>query len=274
MLQFAALIPFFPLAGFIILGLLNKRLPKTLAAVIACGMLLISFGLALMVFMNISGQSQEIQLAPWINVGSFSASFTFLLDPLSSIFLMIITGVGFLIHVYSIGYMHDDEKHNIFFAYLNLFIFFMLVLVMASSYLLMFVGWEGVGLCSYLLIGFWFKNKAYNDAAKKAFIMNRIGDLGFLLGIILLFITFGSSDYHTVFSKATGFTSGNTMLTAITLLLFVGAMGKSAQIPLYTWLPDAMAGPTPVSALIHAATMVTAGIYMVARSGILYALSP
>ncbi len=145
---------------------------------------------------------------------------------------------------------------------------------MGSSYLLMFVGWEGVGLCSYLLIGFWFKNKSYNDAAKKAFIMNRIGDLGFLLGIILLFITFGSSDYHTVFQKAQGFTSGDCMITAITLLLFVGAIGKSAQIPLYTWLPDAMAGPTPVSALIHAATMVTAGIYMVARSGILYALSP
>jgi len=273
-MQFAALIPFFPLAGFIILGLFNTHLSKNLAAVIACGMLLISFGLALGVFMNVSGQSTEVQIAPWINVGSFSASFTFLLDPLSSIFLMIITGVGFLIHVYSIGYMHDDEKHNIFFAYLNLFIFFMLVLVLASSYLLMFVGWEGVGLCSYLLIGFWFKNKAYNDAAKKAFIMNRIGDLGFLLGIILLFITFGSSDYHTIFTKATGFMSGDGTITAITLLLFVGAMGKSAQIPLYTWLPDAMAGPTPVSALIHAATMVTAGIYMVARSGILYALSP
>jgi NADH-quinone oxidoreductase subunit L len=274
MMQFAALIPFFPLAGFIILGLMNKRLSKNLAAVLACGTLLISFALALVVFINISGQSTEIQLAPWINVGSFSASFTFLLDPLSSVFLLIITGVGFLIHVYSIGYMHDDEKHNIFFAYLNLFIFFMLVLVLASSYLLMFVGWEGVGLCSYLLIGFWFKNKAYNDAAKKAFIMNRIGDLGFLLGIILLFITFGSSDYHTIFTKANGFMSGDPMITTITLLLFVGAIGKSAQIPLYTWLPDAMAGPTPVSALIHAATMVTAGIYMVARSGILYALSP
>jgi len=273
-MQFAALIPFFPLAGFIILGLMNKRLSKNLAAVLACGTLLISFALALVVFINISGQSTEIQLAPWINVGNFSASFTFLLDPLSSVFLLIITGVGFLIHVYSIGYMHDDEKHNIFFAYLNLFIFFMLVLVLASSYLLMFVGWEGVGLCSYLLIGFWFKNKAYNDAAKKAFIMNRIGDLGFLLGIILLFITFGSSDYHTIFTKANGFMSGDPMITTITLLLFVGAIGKSAQIPLYTWLPDAMAGPTPVSALIHAATMVTAGIYMVARSGILYALSP
>lgn len=274
MMQLAALIPFFPLAGFIIIGLLNKRLPKNMAAMFACAMLLISFGLSVDVFMNISGHATEVQLFPWINVGSFSASFNFLLDPLSSVFLLIITGVGFLIHVYSIGYMHDDEKHNIFFAYLNLFVFFMLILVLGSSYLLMFVGWEGVGLSSYLLIGFWFKNNSYNNAAKKAFIMNRIGDLGFLLGIILLFITFGSSDYATIFPKAQGFMSGDTMITTITLLLFVGAIGKSAQIPLYTWLPDAMAGPTPVSALIHAATMVTAGIYMVARSGILYALAP
>jgi len=274
MMQLAALIPFFPLAGFIIIGLLNKRIPKNMAAMFACAMLLISFGLSLSVFMNISGHATEVQLLPWINVGSFSASFNFLLDPLSSVFLLIITGVGFLIHIYSIGYMHDDEKHNIFFAYLNLFIFFMLVLVLGSSYLLMFVGWEGVGLSSYLLIGFWFKNNSYNNAAKKAFIMNRIGDLGFLLGIILLFITFGSSDYLTIFPKVQGFASGNAMITTITLLLFVGAIGKSAQIPLYTWLPDAMAGPTPVSALIHAATMVTAGIYMVARSGILYALAP
>lgn len=274
MMQLAALIPFFPLAGFIIIGLLNKRLPKNMAAMFACAMLLISFGLSVDVFMNISGHATEMQLFPWINVGSFSASFNFLLDPLSSVFLLIITGVGFLIHVYSIGYMHDDEKHNIFFAYLNLFVFFMLILVLGSSYLLMFVGWEGVGLSSYLLIGFWFKNNSYNNAAKKAFIMNRIGDLGFLLGIILLFITFGSSDYATIFLKAQGFMSGDTMITTITLLLFVGAIGKSAQIPLYTWLPDAMAGPTPVSALIHAATMVTAGIYMVARSGILYALAP
>jgi len=274
MMQYAALIPFFPLAGFVIIGLLQKKLSKNIAAILACTTILISFIISLGVFMSISGQSQEVQIAPWMNVGSFSASFTFLLDPLSSIFLMIITGIGFLIHVYSVGYMHDDEKHNVFFSYMNLFVFFMLVLVLASSYLLMFVGWEGVGLSSYLLIGFWFKNKSYNDAAKKAFVMNRIGDLGFLLGIILLFITFGSSDYHTVFQKAQGFMSGDTMITVITLLLFVGATGKSAQIPLYTWLPDAMAGPTPVSALIHAATMVTAGVYMVARSGILYALAP
>lgn len=273
-MQLAALIPFFPLAGFIIIGLLNKNLPKNMAAMFACAMMLISFGLSVDVFMNISGHATEVQLFPWINVGSYSASFNFLLDPLSSIFLLIITGVGFLIHVYSIGYMHNDDKQNIFFAYLNLFVFFMLVLVLGSSYLLMFVGWEGVGLSSYLLIGFWFKNNSYNNAARKAFVMNRIGDLGFLLGIILLFINFGSSDYSTVFTQAQGFMRGDNMITAITLLLFIGAVGKSAQLPLYTWLPDAMAGPTPVSALIHAATMVTAGIYMVARSGILYALAP
>jgi len=187
---------------------------------------------------------------------------------------MIITGVGFLIHVYSVGYMHDDDGFRRFFSYLNLFIFFMLLLVLGDNYLIMFVGWEGVGLCSYLLIGFWFKNPAYNDAAKKAFIMNRIGDLGFLLGILLIFTTFGTIRYEDVFSQASGFGTDNHIIVSITLLLFIGAMGKSAQIPLYTWLPDAMAGPTPVSALIHAATMVTAGIYMVARSNVLYTLAP
>lgn len=274
MIQIAYLIPLLPLLGFVVLGLMNKRLPKNVAGLIACGALLGSFIIALGIFFNVPDKGVVVPVAEWIKAGSFSASFAFLLDPLSSIFLLIITGVGFLIHVYSLGYMHDDENHNIFFAYLNLFVFFMLMLVMGSSYLLMFVGWEGVGLCSYLLIGFWFKNKAYNDAAKKAFIMNRIGDLGFLLGMILIFKTFGSTDYQTVFSQANGFFSGQGVITAITLLLFIGAMGKSAQIPLYTWLPDAMAGPTPVSALIHAATMVTAGIYMVARSGVLYALAP
>jgi len=272
--QVAVLLPLFPLAGFIIIGLLNKRLSRTLAGLIACGALLASFIVAFIIFENISPQGTEVHVMDWINAGNFTASFSFLLDPLSSIFLLIITGVGFLIHVYSVGYMHDDDNQNIFFAYLNLFIFFMLMLVMGNSYLLMFVGWEGVGLCSYLLIGFWFKNKSYNDAAKKAFIMNRIGDLGFLIGMILIFKTFGSTDYKTVFSQANGFFSGQGVITSITLLLFIGAMGKSAQIPLYTWLPDAMAGPTPVSALIHAATMVTAGIYMVARSGVLYALAP
>ena len=190
------------------------------------------------------------------------------------IMLLIITGVGFLIHVYSIGYMHHDEGFARYFAYLNLFVFFMLLLVLGSNYAIMFIGWEGVGLCSYLLIGFWFKNIAYNNAAKKAFIMNRIGDLGFLLGLFLIYTTFGTVNYKSVMVQAAGFTTGDVTITAIALLLFIGAMGKSAQLPLYTWLPDAMAGPTPVSALIHAATMVTAGIYMIARSSLLYVLSP
>jgi NADH-quinone oxidoreductase subunit L len=190
--------------------------------------------------------------------------------------MMIITGVGFLIHVYSIGYMHDDSGFNRFFSYLNLFVFFMLLLVMGSNYLVMFIGWEGVGLCSYLLIGFWFKNQNYNDAANKAFIMNRIGDLGLLLGLFLIISTFGSLQYTDVLSQAAagGTQLDTTVITCITVFLFIGAMGKSAQVPLYTWLPDAMAGPTPVSALIHAATMVTAGIYMVCRNNVLYALSP
>src|SRR5258708_7779298 len=188
--------------------------------------------------------------------------------------LLIITGVGFLIHVYSGGYTQGDEGFNRFFSYLNLFVFFMLLLVMGSNYLLMFVGWEGVGLCSYLLIGFWFKNRDYTDAANKAFIMNRIGDLGLIIGVILIFIQFGSVTYQNVFEQAGLMTGGSGSITAITILLFIGAMGKSAQIPLYTWLPDAMAGPTPVSALIHAATMVTAGIYMVARNNVLYSLAP
>jgi NADH-quinone oxidoreductase subunit L len=188
--------------------------------------------------------------------------------------LLIVTGVGFLIHVYSIGYMHDDAGFGKFFAYLNLFVFFMLLLVLGANYAIMFIGWEGVGLCSYLLIGFWYKNESYNNAAKKAFVMNRIGDLAFLLGMFLIFTTFDSISYDKVFAQAAGFTSGDSTLTAIAILLFIGAMGKSAQLPLYTWLPDAMAGPTPVSALIHAATMVTAGIYMIARSSIIYVLAP
>ena len=191
---------------------------------------------------------------------------------------LIVTGVGSLIHIYSIGYMHGDRGFWRFFAYLNLFIFAMLMLVLADNFLLMFVGWEGVGLCSYLLIGFWyeknFEKGTTGDAAKKAFIVNRIGDFGFLLGMFLIFTTFGSLNFETVFSAASVFSRGDSTIMWITLLLFVGATGKSAQIPLYVWLPDAMAGPTPVSALIHAATMVTAGVYMVARSSILFALSP
>lgn len=272
-----SLIPLFPLLGFVTIGLLNKHLSKITVTAIACGSVLVSFGLSLFAFfhlLNAPGDVLHFKAFDWIIVGSFSSSFSFLVDPLSSLMLLIITGVGFLIHVYSTGYMHDDEGYNRFFAYLNLFIFFMLILVMGSNYLLMFVGWEGVGLCSYLLIGFWFKNHEYNNAARKAFVMNRIGDAGLILGIILIFVQFGSVNYADVFSKAGSLTSGDSMITLITILLFVGAIGKSAQIPLYTWLPDAMAGPTPVSALIHAATMVTAGIYMIARNNILYTLSP
>lgn len=277
MIQLIWLVPLLPLIGFLAIGLGGKKLSKSIVGILGSGVILAAFILALGIFFELTGQetkSVTIDLFPWITAGKLSIPFSFLIDPLSSLFLLIITGIGFLIHLYSAGYMHDDEGFSRFFAYLNLFIFFMLLLVLGSNYLIMFVGWEGVGLCSYLLIGFWFKNTAYNNAAKKAFIMNRIGDLGFLLGIILIYVTFGSISYHDVFSSATTMSSGNSTLTAITLLLFIGAMGKSAQLPLYTWLPDAMAGPTPVSALIHAATMVTAGIYMIARSNILYTLAP
>lgn len=274
----AVLIPLFPLIGFILVALNVKRLPHGVASAIACGSVLLSFIAAIAVFTTLLGlpeaeRSITVTVFEWIKAGNFSASMSFLIDPLSSIFLLIITGVGFLIHVYSIGYMHDDAGFNRFFSYLNLFVFFMLLLVMGSNYLVMFIGWEGVGLCSFLLIGFWFKNQPYNDAANKAFIMNRIGDLGLLLGIFLIFINFGTLQYGDVFAQVPGSFSTET-ITLITILLFIGAMGKSAQIPLYTWLPDAMAGPTPVSALIHAATMVTAGIYMIARNNILYTLSP
>lgn len=271
------LIPLLPLIGFITIGLLNRHLTKNTAALIACGAVLAAFGFSVSVFIQLLNNTEAEALTytafQWITVGNFSASFSLLADPLSSVMLLIITGVGFLIHVYSIGYMHDDEGFNRFFAYLNLFIFFMLILVMGSNYLLMFVGWEGVGLCSYLLIGFWFENQEYNSAARKAFVMNRIGDLGLILGIILVFIQFDSLEYTAVFGKVAS-EGSSTTLTIITLLLFIGAVGKSAQIPLFTWLPDAMAGPTPVSALIHAATMVTAGIYMIVRNNILYTLAP
>ncbi|MBN8704038.1 MAG: NADH-quinone oxidoreductase subunit L [Bacteroidetes bacterium] len=275
MMSLVCLVPLMPLLGAALLGLFGKKLTKNTAGIIGSGVILAAFIISLISFFNLKAAKPEIiNLFTWIKAGDFKADFSFQIDELSSLFMLIITGIGFLIHVYSTAYMHEDEGHNRYFAYLNLFVFFMLLLVMGSNYLLMFVGWEGVGLCSYLLIGFWFKNDAYNNAAKKAFIMNRIGDLGFILGIILLFITFGSINYTDVFQSANKFASGETAIICITLLLFVGAMGKSAQIPLYTWLPDAMAGPTPVSALIHAATMVTAGIYMIARSNILFSMAP
>jgi NADH-quinone oxidoreductase subunit L len=252
-------------------------MPRNLVGLVACGTLLFSFIASVILFFNICNgtiTSLTVNAFDWIHSGHLNLGLSFLIDRLSVIMQLVVTGVGFLIHVYSIGYMHHDEDYPRFMAYLNLFIFFMLLLVMGSNYVVMFAGWEGVGLCSYLLIGFWFKNTEYNNAAKKAFIMNRIGDVGFLLGLFLMYQTFSSLDYKEVFDAASHYPTGDVTLTAIALLLFVGAMGKSAQIPLYTWLPDAMAGPTPVSALIHAATMVTAGIYMIIRSNLLFTLAP
>ena len=274
MIKLIGLVPLFPLVGFLINGFFGKKLSKGISGSIACISVLASFIVSVLIFMelhNAANKSQVVEIFSWIDSGMLKIPFSFLVDPLSTWFLLIITGIGFLIHVYSTGYMHDDDGFSRFFTYLNLFVFFMLLLVLGNNYLVMFVGWEGVGLCSYLLIGFWFRNNAYNRAANKAFVMNRIGDLGFLLGIFLIFTTFGSITFADVFGQASA--APMATVTAIALLLFVGAMGKSAQIPLYTWLPDAMAGPTPVSALIHAATMVTAGIYMVVRSNIFYSIS-
>ena len=270
------LIPLLPLAGFVINGVGRNALPKSFAGFLGSFLVLISFGLSIGTFLqiNATGHPINVELFDWFSVGTFKVQFAFLVDQLSSIMLLIITGVGFLIHLYSTGYMKDDAGFNKFFAYLNLFIFFMLLLVMGSNYLIMFIGWEGVGLCSYLLIGFWYTNPDYADAAKKAFIMNRIGDLGFIIAIFLIITYFNSAAYADIFPHATDPKFAQTPFVLITILLFVGAVGKSAQLPLFTWLPDAMAGPTPVSALIHAATMVTAGIYMIARSNILFTLAP
>ena len=269
------LIPLLPLMGFLVNGLLGKYLPKGSTGWIGSLTILASFVCVLMIFKDLgAAQSIQIDVFNWISFGNIDISFGLWIDSLTLIMMMVVTGVGFLIHLYSIGYMHADEGFTRFFTYLNLFIFFMLLLVMGSNYLMMFIGWEGVGLCSYLLIGFWFKNDAYNDAAQKAFVMNRIGDLGFLLGMFFILFHFGTLDIQAVQEIAPSLTADSTLLITITLLLFVGAIGKSAQLPLYTWLPDAMAGPTPVSALIHAATMVTAGIYMVVRSNVLFALAP
>jgi len=269
------LIPVLPLAGFIINGLGRNTLSKQMIGFIGSFLVLVSFGLSVAAFLQVKESGPiNVTIYDWIQVEYFKVPFAFLIDQLSSLMLLIITGVGFLIHLYSIGYMHDDKGFGKFFAYLNLFVFFMLLLVLGSNYVILFIGWEGVGLCSYLLIGFWYTNPDYADAAKKAFIMNRIGDLGFLLGMFLIFRMFGSFNFTDVFSTAAHIHKGDYTITIITILLFIGATGKSAQIPLFTWLPDAMAGPTPVSALIHAATMVTAGVYMIARSNILFTLAP
>jgi NADH-quinone oxidoreductase subunit L len=271
------LVPLIPLLGFLINGLGRNTLSKNLIGFIGSSVIFISFILSIAIFFALgadASKSHEVYLFDWISAGQLHIPLSFLVDPLSSIMLLIITGVGFLIHVYSAGYMHDDDGFGKFFSYLNLFIFFMLLLVLGSNYIVMFIGWEGVGLCSYLLIGFWYTNSSYASAAKKAFVMNRIGDLGFLIAVFLIFTTFGSVEFSKVFPQAANLMPGHSAIVIITLCLFIGACGKSAQIPLFTWLPDAMAGPTPVSALIHAATMVTAGVYMIARSNVLFDLAP
>lgn len=274
-IDYVWLVPLFPLVGFLLNGLLRNYLSKSLSGIIGSGVILASFVVSILLFMQVKGGSTGVvTLFNFIEFGKTSIPFAFQVDQLSSLFLLIITGIGFLIHLYSTAYMHEETAPHFarYFAYLNLFVFSMLLLVLGSNYVIMFIGWEGVGLCSYLLIGYWFKNIEFTGAAKKAFVMNRIGDAGFLLAVFYLLSKLGTVGYADVFSKVDQLSGQD--LTIITLLLFVGATGKSAQIPLYTWLPDAMAGPTPVSALIHAATMVTAGIYMIARSNILYTLAP
>ena len=277
MIKFGFLIPLLPLIGFLINGLGRNILSKKAVGIIGSGVLIASFVCSLFIFNQVAAvgyKTQVLFLFNFIKTAGLDIPFSLQFDQLSALFLLVITGIGSLIHIYSTAYMHEETAPHFarYFAYLNLFVFFMLILVLGSGYVTMFIGWEGVGLSSYLLIGFWFGNNNYNNAAKKAFVMNRIGDLGFLLAIFWMLSQFGSVTYTGVFEKAN--TIPVSVLTGITLLMFIGAMGKSAQIPLYTWLPDAMAGPTPVSALIHAATMVTAGIYMIARSNALFTLAP
>lgn len=281
MIDLIWLVPLLTLLGFVIIGLGRNVLSKSVVGILGSGVVLAAFIVSALIFGDVYAARQAgeagaftVPVFDWFKAGSLSVSLNFLVDPLSAIMLLIVTGIGFLIHLYAIGYMHKDEGFGKFFAYLNLFVFFMLLLVLGSNYIVMFIGWEGVGLCSYLLIGFWYKNNSYASAAKKAFVMNRIGDLGFLLAVFMIFATFGTLEFAGIFPKAATMVSGDITLLVITLLLFVAATGKSAQLPLFTWLPDAMAGPTPVSALIHAATMVTAGIYMIARSNILFTLAP
>ncbi|HEY8388935.1 MAG TPA: NADH-quinone oxidoreductase subunit L [Parasegetibacter sp.] len=277
MTKLVYLVPLFPLIGFLINGLMRKNLSKAASGIIGSGTILASFVVSVMLFMQLQGGSISVPpLFDFIHIDQIHIPFAFQIDQLSSLFLLVITGVGFLIHLYSTSYMKEEEPHHFarYFSYLNLFVFSMLLLVLGSNFVVMFIGWEGVGLCSYLLIGFWFKNNNYNNAAKKAFIMNRIGDLAFLIAMFWMVAKLGSLTFSEVFSEDSLALLTTTDITGITLLLFIGATGKSAQIPLYTWLPDAMAGPTPVSALIHAATMVTAGIYMIARSNVLYTMAP
>jgi NADH-quinone oxidoreductase subunit L len=271
----------FPLAGFLVNGALALRRPQAtgLVSAVGAGTLVAAFVVALGVFLELLRQPPEapivVFLWHWMPVGRLQVDLAFQVDQLSTVMLLVVTGVGSLIHLYSIGYMREDPGYARYFSYLNLFVVFMLLLVLGANFPVLFIGWEGVGLCSYLLIGFWFSEKANADAGKKAFIMNRIGDFGFLVAMFFIWRAFGSLNFTDVLARApTVLQQGGGLVTAITLFLFLGCTGKSAQIPLYTWLPDAMAGPTPVSALIHAATMVTAGVYLVARTNVLFAMAP
>jgi len=275
------LVPALPLLGFVLNGTLALVRPQAKSAVsaIGVGVLVAAFGVGVLVVRALALAHPEGPVVfhywDWIPVGSLQVGYALQVDPLSAVMVLIVTGVGALIHVFSVGYMREDTGYARYFAYLNLFVFFMLLLVLGANFPVTFVGWEGVGLCSYLLIGFWFSEKVNADAGMKAFVMNRIGDCGFLVAMFLIWQYTGSLDYEEVFAKAPAVLPvGGAAVTAITLFLFLGCTGKSAQIPLYTWLPDAMVGPTPVSALIHAATMVTAGVFLVARSNVLFALAP
>jgi NADH-quinone oxidoreductase subunit L len=281
MIQWVWLVALLPFLGFLANGWLAFTRPRATSAIsgIGVGVVAAAFALALGVAVTFAGAHVEepviVQLWPWIAVAKLDVVLAFQVDQLALVMLLVVTGVGLLIHVFSIGYMREDPGYARYFAYLNLFVFFMLVLVLGASFPILFVGWEGVGLCSYLLIGFWYRDKANADAGKKAFLMNRIGDAGYLIAMFWIFQTTGSLTFREVFDVAPGiFAIGGPTITGITLLLFLACTGKSAQIPLYTWLPDAMAGPTPVSALIHAATMVTAGVYLVARTNVLFAMAP
>ena len=277
------LIPLLPLVGFLVNAFLGSRLSKTASGSIACGAIFASFGvvvLAVRPFLFGAGDAPAVeqQVFTWIQSGAFLAPFALRMDQLAALMVLVVTGIGSLIHVYSTAYMHGEPESEYarYFSYLNLFAAFMLVLVLGSNFLVMFVGWEGVGLCSYLLIGFWYKKKSASDAGKKAFIVNRIGDFGFILGVLLAFTRFGTLDFQRIASAIAPLAPDASfgIISTIALLLFIGATGKSAQIPLYVWLPDAMEGPTPVSALIHAATMVTAGVYLIGRNAVLFSHAP
>jgi NADH-quinone oxidoreductase subunit L len=276
-----ALIPLLPFAGFLVNALAGRRLPKSVSGGVACAAMIAAFGVSLSAVTSMigtPGKAIEQTLYTWIASGDLTVGVSFYVDPLSALMLLVITGIGSLIHIYSTAYMHEetDSEFARYFSYLNLFAAFMLVLVLGANLPMMFVGWEGVGLCSYLLIGFWYKKQSAIDAGKKAFVVNRVGDFAFILGMLLLFSQFGTLDFQGIASKVAALPveTGFGVLSVAALLLFVGATGKSAQIPLFTWLPDAMEGPTPVSALIHAATMVTAGVYMIGRNAVLFTHAP